>query len=186
MKTSIIIFLLLSSTLFGQSLNVIQNEDTIKIMTASTEYIVTDLENIGSDTIEVDIIRSVNNIYPVWITGLCVDGFCQYSFVDSMRISIPPLTTKEFRMYFTALVSTTDTASTEILFINIGDSSNVFDQQYYAYLAPIANTPTLEASETKNLVKIVDATGREVEDQPNTLLFYIYDDGTSKRIFRME
>ena len=103
-----------------------------------------------------------------------------------MRISIAPLVTKEFRMYFQAFGSPTDTASTEILFKNIDDTSNVFDQQYYASLSLSAGVPTLEGSETKKLVKIVDATGREVEDKPNKLLFYLYDDGTSERVFRME
>ncbi|GEM_PF-5102175 len=186
MKASLITFLLMSSSLFGQSLNVTLIDDTIRAMTAGTEYIISDLENTGNDTIEVDIIRAVNNIPPGWQTGLCVDGVCQFATVDSMRISIAPLATKEFRMYFQTLGSPTDTASTEILFKNIGDALNVFDQQYYAFLSPTASVPTLEGSKTKKLVKIVDATGREVEDKPNTLLFYIYDDGTSEKVFRME
>ncbi|MNJ83994.1 hypothetical protein D3C87_14270 [compost metagenome] len=38
----------------------------------------------------------------------------------------------------------------------------------------------------KQLVKIVDLTGRETEDKPNTPLIYIYDDGTTEKIFRVE
>jgi len=38
----------------------------------------------------------------------------------------------------------------------------------------------------KALVKIIDVEGRETEDKPNTLLFYIYSDGTTKKVFRIE
>ena len=38
----------------------------------------------------------------------------------------------------------------------------------------------------KELLKIVDLTGRETEDKPNTLLIYVYTDGTMERVFRLE
>ncbi len=38
----------------------------------------------------------------------------------------------------------------------------------------------------KELIKIVDITGRETEDRPNTLLIYIYSDGTAEKVFRVE
>ena len=41
-------------------------------------------------------------------------------------------------------------------------------------------------AQPKNLVKIVDTLGRETEDKPNTLLIYIYDDGTKKKMYRIE
>ena len=37
-----------------------------------------------------------------------------------------------------------------------------------------------------HLLKIVDFMGRETEDKPNTLLIYIYSDGTSAKVFRAE
>lgn len=36
----------------------------------------------------------------------------------------------------------------------------------------------------KELVTILDLTGRETEDKTNTLLIYIYSDGTKKKVFR--
>jgi hypothetical protein len=36
------------------------------------------------------------------------------------------------------------------------------------------------------LLKIVDLMGRETEDKPNTLLIYIYSDGTAEKVFRVE
>lgn len=38
----------------------------------------------------------------------------------------------------------------------------------------------------KQLIKIVDVTGRNTEDKPNSLLIYIYSDGTAVRVFRVE
>lgn len=38
----------------------------------------------------------------------------------------------------------------------------------------------------KELIKIVDLFGRETEEQPNTTLIYVYDDGTTEKIFRVE
>jgi len=38
----------------------------------------------------------------------------------------------------------------------------------------------------KKLVKIVDQLGKPAEYKPNTLLFYIYSDGSSEKVFRVE
>ena len=38
----------------------------------------------------------------------------------------------------------------------------------------------------KNLIKIVDLMGCETEDKPNTTLIYIYSDGTTEKVYRME
>ncbi|PWH85644.1 Kelch repeat-containing protein [Brumimicrobium oceani] len=40
--------------------------------------------------------------------------------------------------------------------------------------------------EDKEIVKVVDLTGREIVEKPNTLLIYIYSDGTTKKVFRVE
>ena len=39
---------------------------------------------------------------------------------------------------------------------------------------------------TKELIKIVDLMGRETEDKPNTMLIYIYSDGTTEKVYRIE
>ena len=39
---------------------------------------------------------------------------------------------------------------------------------------------------SKELVMILDYLGRETEDKPNTLLIYIYSDGTKEKVFRVE
>ena len=43
----------------------------------------------------------------------------------------------------------------------------------------LSNTP-------KQLIKIVDLMGRETEYKPNTVLIYVYSDGTTGKVFKME
>lgn len=54
----------------------------------------------------------------------------------------------------------------------------------------VSNTPVLETielnSEPKQLVKIVDLMGREIEQTPNTVLIYMYSDGTIERKYIVE
>jgi hypothetical protein len=38
----------------------------------------------------------------------------------------------------------------------------------------------------KKLIRIVDTMGREVKDQSNTMLIYIYSDGTTEKVFNVE
>lgn len=38
----------------------------------------------------------------------------------------------------------------------------------------------------RELIKIVDITGREIEFKPNTTLLYVYSDGTIEKIFQFE
>ena len=49
----------------------------------------------------------------------------------------------------------------------------------YTGLNELNNTP-------KQLLKIVDLMGRETEYKPNTVLIYVYDDGSTEKVFKME
>jgi hypothetical protein len=40
--------------------------------------------------------------------------------------------------------------------------------------------------ETRHLIKIVDILGREVKEKPNTILFYLYDNGAVEKVYRLE
>lgn len=42
------------------------------------------------------------------------------------------------------------------------------------------------SGESKELIKIIDLVGRETEEKPNTLLIYVYSDGTTEKVFRVE
>ena len=50
------------------------------------------------------------------------------------------------------------------------------------------NTPGIVAhkSNNKTLVKILDYMGRETTFKPNTSLIYVYDDGSTEKVFRIE
>lgn len=38
----------------------------------------------------------------------------------------------------------------------------------------------------KELISIVDITGKETDDKPNTILIYMYSDGTTEKVIRVE
>ena len=40
--------------------------------------------------------------------------------------------------------------------------------------------------EERMLIGIFDSLGRETDDKPNTLLIYMYSDGTSEKVFRVD
>lgn len=58
--------------------------------------------------------------------------------------------------------------------------------EYTNYCNELSINPYEIPPKNKTLLKIIDITGRETEDIPNTLLIYIYDDGTAKKVFRIE
>ena len=62
------------------------------------------------------------------------------------------------------------------------------DQMYYSTSCNNACTVGLnELSNTpKQLLKIVDLMGRETEYKPNTVLIYVFDDGSTEKVFKME
>ena len=50
---------------------------------------------------------------------------------------------------------------------------------------PVLDLMELSTSD-KKLIQICDIMGRDSEDQPNTTLIYIYSDGTTEKVYRME
>ena len=60
-----------------------------------------------------------------------------------------------------------------------------------SFSANCGNPCTLGISElntntTKKLSKIIDLTGREIQYQKNTTMIYIFEDGSSERVFEFE
>jgi len=50
-----------------------------------------------------------------------------------------------------------------------------------------SNTSSLtELTTSKNLIQILDLMGRETSFKPNTPLIYVYDDGTTEKVFSVE
>ena len=51
---------------------------------------------------------------------------------------------------------------------------------------PVLSTPVLSPNQKIELLKIVDIFGREVPNESNQLLIFIYSDGSSKKVFQVE
>lgn len=92
-----------------------------------------------------------------------------------------------------------DDANSNTLFIGGGGvqvPTNSSTAYYYiddVYLATIPGAPCSHTNEVienlhneKQLYKIIDLMGKESDDITNTILIYIYDDGTTKKVFRVE
>lgn len=79
----------------------------------------------------------------------------------------------------------------DIIYYNYQNNRNPFiDHPEYAldiWGEYLDVTGLEEANATDaEIVKIVDATGRETKFEPNKLLFYLYSDGTVKKVFEVE
>ncbi len=48
-----------------------------------------------------------------------------------------------------------------------------------------ANLPEIKSGE-KEIIRIIDLMGRECKAQPNVLLIYVYSDGTTEKVFKLE
>jgi hypothetical protein len=63
--------------------------------------------------------------------------------------------------------------------------------QYYDWTTQLIGNLTVDVVELNNpskkeVVKIVDLLGRETKYTPNQTLLYIYDDGTTEKVFRVD
>lgn len=76
--------------------------------------------------------------------------------------------------------------------INIANSvwNNNIDHPNYNFsvdCGDCSNTSSLtELTTSKNLIQILDLMGRETSLKPNTPLIYVYDDGTTEKVFTIE
>lgn len=53
-------------------------------------------------------------------------------------------------------------------------------------LVDVTDVETLNVNYTKSLINIFDIMGRKTEDKPNTLLIYVFSDGSTEKVFRVE
>jgi hypothetical protein len=53
-------------------------------------------------------------------------------------------------------------------------------------ISPPIGIDEIHLNKDKKLIKVVGLMGRETEIRNNTTLVYIYDDGTTERVFRVE
>ena len=97
----------------------------------------------------------------------------QWLYCDSLFTPIPNQTSDWY------------TGTTTSIFIALEVTVyGCIDTSYCQYVC----TPGLEELYANNieLIKIVDLMGRDSEDKPNTLQVYIYSDGTTEKVFRIE
>ena len=61
------------------------------------------------------------------------------------------------------------------------------DPSEIIFMCDINNTLKVDelSSSTKELIKVIDMMGRETEPVENAPLIYIYSDGTTERVFKM-
>lgn len=72
----------------------------------------------------------------------------------------------------------------------IGNQSTQYGLNNYIEYVNYCNVLSVNhldpTTNNKHLIKIVDLMGRETEDKPNSLLIYIYSDGTTEKVFRVD
>lgn len=82
-----------------------------------------------------------------------------------------------------------DTFQLDYSLASMTSSSSVTHQLAFASLRHVCGTLGIDKeqiSSTKTAVKIIDSLGRETKDTPNIPLIYIYSDGTTEKVFRLE
>lgn len=89
--------------------------------------------------------------------------------------------------YFDTIYSPSSIANEiELFCINDTNCGIKFDSIYIAHVSgePVGLTDLSKPE--KKLTQILDTLGRETEDKPNTLLIYVYSDGTTEKVFRVK
>lgn len=66
------------------------------------------------------------------------------------------------------------------------DEANVRLSETWKFHPSLALDEMDETASKKMLVKVVDLLGREAEVQPNQVFIYVYSDGTTEKVFRVE
>jgi len=105
---TIILFFLISISGFCQTFDFTIQSDTVYF---SSQYQIKHcyayLNNNSNDSIDVDIIRVVNDGPPNWTNGMCADTVCYFVTTDSIHVVIPPNGHVEFRPGFQLFNDTT-------------------------------------------------------------------------------
>ena len=68
-----------------------------------------------------------------------------------------------------------------IYFGGFDPNGNISTNMAWIYKKTYQNTSVSEMSTTKELLRVIDILGRQTEKIKNSILFYIYDDGSVER-----
>jgi hypothetical protein len=121
----------------------------------------------------------VNNYAQVWFDTIITDTLNWVCLIGSF-VADSAYTSFGFGNFFT------DSATQ---FIDLMGCGSMLSYYYVDDISVFPNTSVGIYELTnpkKKLIKIVDTMGRETDDKLNTLLFYIYSDGTTEKVFITE
>ena len=83
-----------------------------------------------------------------------------------------------------------DAAWSSANWTNASSNYNLDQQNYFSENCNIPSScftlSLTELTTSKNLIQILDMMGRETSFKPNTPLIYVYDDGSTEKVFKME
>ena len=134
----------------------------------------------------------------------CYDGFQPWSFAIGNNDEILLLCKDSLKIFSPALTNDFNLLNVDSDGLNGIETNNtaVSDSEGYYYFidqkkpdgfariskisTPTSNLTELNSNQPKELIKIVNLLGQEVEYTPNTVLIYQYSDGTSEKVFTIE
>lgn len=126
-----------------------------------------------------------------------IDFFIELNGLDQISTeNLPNIDTNDGSTV-TAQIATSDSSPNEVWFYTVNGGGHDWpgawgnmdidaSQEVWAFFEKVCENATSietfgEGDQNKELVKIVDLLGRETPEVPNTLLIYIYSDGTSEK-----
>ncbi len=107
--------------------------------------------NSTNNNVEIDIIKKQINTPVGWMTALCAD-VCYAPTVDSIRITIPPVTVQPFIFYFYT-DSMAANGNVRVLFRNVNNNNNRHGQGFYGSTG-LSTSIQSGASANRNLFEI--------------------------------
>lgn len=138
MKKRLILFLIISFFWArdnkAQNLNFVLTTDSVVYDTVlwGAKFSIGNLQNLSIvDTLVVDIIRTQNNLFNTWETGICTD-ICYPTSFDSVSLVLLPGQIQVLKLGFRMFIHNSDTAHTILSISNRMDLTNNFFQNYYA------------------------------------------------------
>jgi len=144
-----------------------------------------ELINTSNDGVKVNIMRQMNNLpSSTWESSMCIT-FCLPSTQDTTSAIVAAGDTIDFSFHFFTdpLMQGPDTAMARVRFMNDNGNQNPIYKMFRG-ITVSNNTFILDNTGVERKLKmIVNILGKESNPIPNSLILYIYEDGTvEKRI----
>jgi len=145
------------------------------------------LEILGCDNNQLEYLNLSSNpfLYRLWCRSnpmqcLNMANGNNHHFIDFATWNTPELTC--------IIVDTPNWSPLDLLITNpdaniIIDPQNFFSVECGIDCSETSNLTELNSNQPKELIKIANLLGQEVEYTPNTVLIYQYSDGTSEKVF---